>query len=646
MNTEKNNGRTIVECSLLMRNMRTIAMICFMTVSLVLSGQSRQGVDLDKRGNMLADSACCYYNNRQVDKLKSCSSQADRLFKIIGRYTDEYFQIKYYESLRDAWDGRYSDAIAEAKRFYQKAESSHNIMGLILFNELMGLLYEIMEQMSKSEFYMNRAVKMSLKYYPRDYYNNTQYLSSLIEVQLELKPLSKALATIKQTEKMLDDIERGVYGPCKNFRLYRNRRLLCSYYMSYYNRMHDYRMTARYMKKADAYQPDDWYVNFNIDVEASKYYKATRNYPLALQKINKALAVDDTSTVRLLQEKADIFNLMNNKDAAIKMYQLCCVMQKDERRQQFDKEVAGLQNMYSNMQLQLNLKQAQMQKEILNRRMMTIVAFLLFAALSAMTAFAVYRGRVSKQLKRDKTDLAETGEALKKALVKADESNKLKDNFMHNVSHEIRTPLNSIVGYSYLISSSVVDNQDLKQYSDRIEKNTTELLAIINNMVDLAAYQSNAFSTLEKEDVNLSSLCRESINFLQFSGKLKEQVRVSFRGTPEEYMLHTSSRFMKSILSHLLINAAKFTSAGSIQITYIVKPEDRCVVFSVSDTGIGISPDCYDSIFESFEKAGSFAQGMGLGLTICRELIRKLGGEISVDRDYKEGARFVFTHPI
>ena len=621
-------------------------MILFMVIPLMSFCESGQQVYLKREAKILAQNSCYYYNNRQADKLKACSRQADVLFKRIDGYTDDYFLIKYYESLRDAWDGRYSDAMEEAKHFYQKAEHSNNKMGSILFNELMGLLYEIMEQMGESEVYLNKALQMSLKYYPRDYYNNTQYLSTLVEVQLELQPISNALATIKQMEKLQDDVESGLYGPHKGFRLNRNRRLICSYYMAYYNRLGEYGKTAQYMAKAATYKPDDWYVNFNVDVEASKYYKAIRNYPLALQKINSAISVDDTSNVKLLKEKADIICLMGNKNEAIKMYQLCVDMQKDKRRQQFDKEVAELQNLHSNMQLQLNLKQAQMQQEVLYRRMITIVAFLLFLALSGMTAFAVYRGKVGKQLKRDKSDLAETGKKLKKALARADESNKLKDKFIHNVSHEIRTPLNSIVGYSSIIASESENIPKFKVYSDYIENNTAELLNIVNNMVDLSLYQSVDFSTEEKNDVNLSSLCRDSIYFLQLSGKLNDKVKVSYDGTPENYVLHTSGKFMKSILNHLLINAAKYTTEGSIRIAYTVKPDERCVVFSVSDTGIGVSPECYDSIFESFEKAGSFVQGMGLGLTICRELIRKLGGEISVDRDYKEGARFVFTHPI
>src|SRR5574344_245706 len=642
MSIEIDEKIIIKVCGSLSHFRRMVAMIILMVVPLLSFCSSRD--DINRKIKILADSACTFYNNRQADKLKTCSSQVDELLKRTEIYPDDYFTIKYYESLRNAWDGHYTEAIAEAKRLYRKAEISKNKMGTILFNELMGLLYEMMEQMDESQIYLNRAARMSLKYYPYHYYNNTQYLFSLIEVQLELQPISRAFSTIKYVERLIDRVQNGDYGSYDGFDINRNRRLLCSYYMAYYNRIRNYYMTAKYMEMAAKYKPDDWYVNFNINVESSKYYKAVHNYPLALQKINSAIAVDDTSSVKLLMEKADLLSLKGEKDASLKLYRLCCVLQKNERRQQFDKEVAGLQNMYYNMRLQLNLKQIQMEKEIMSRRMITIVAILLFAAFACMTAFNIYRGRVSKQLKRDKATMAETSEALKKALIGADESNKLKNSFIHNISHEIRTPLNSIVGYSDIIASQTENLPEFKVFSDCIGKSAAELLAIINNMVDLSIYQSDDLSDFEKVDLNLYSLCQESIKFLKLSGKLNDNVIVSFSGNPEELVLHTSPQFIKRILNHLLINAAKYTSEGNIRIAYTLDNEEHRVIFSVTDTGIGINPECYDSIFESFEKAGSFVQGMGLGLTICRTLIHKLGGEIYVDHEYKDGARFIFTH--
>src|SRR5574344_873421 len=105
---------------------------------------------------------------------------------------------------------------------------------------------------------------------------------------------------------------------------------------------------------------------------------------------------------------------------------------------------------------------------------------------------------------------------------------------------------------------------DYAEFLVHIEKNTDALLSVVNNMMDLAMYQSNHFSLTTKEDVNLSAICRETISFLKLSGKLNEQVKVSYSGTPENYTLHTSTKLLKIILNHLLINSAKFTTSGYI----------------------------------------------------------------------------------
>lgn len=611
-----------------------------------LYNESMKRDSLSLASTALANLSYYYYNKKMSRQLKWCSRSADTIAGKMNRYEDSYFLVMYYDYLRDVWDGHYPLAFQNAKRFYQKAESCHNKKGIVLFDEFMGMLYLIMERYSQSEQYLNKAFETNERFFPNDSPGNIQFLSTLIEAQFELKPLSKVFRSLKKLDQLLTDEEHGKFGKNKGYTLERNRRILCSYYMSYYNRMGNYDMTAQYMKKAAQYKVNDFYVDFLINIESSKYYKEKKNYPLALQKINQVLAVDDTSTVDYLKAKADILDLMGRKDDAIKEYTLCFTMQKDKRRNAFDKEVAGLQNMYTNLQLQLNLKQAEMEREKLHRHTLTIALTFLIFAFVGMTVFAFYRGRVSRQLKMDKDELARAGDSLKKALKKADEINLLKDNFMHNISHEIRTPLNSIVGYSSIIAAETAHNENFSTYSKIIQDNTDALLTIVNNMVDLAVYQTSDFSTFQKENVDLTALCTESINFLALSGKLKDTVKVNLKGIPEEYVLLTSSKYLKSILNHLLINAAKYTTEGEINIEYKVEPEFRRVSFSVADTGIGIKPDCYESIFDSFEKGGSFVQGMGLGLTICRELIDKLGGEIHVDRQYTGGARFVFTHPL
>jgi signal transduction histidine kinase len=111
-------------------------------------------------------------------------------------------------------------------------------------------------------------------------------------------------------------------------------------------------------------------------------------------------------------------------------------------------------------------------------------------------------------------------------------------------------------------------------------------------------------------------------------------------------VVKTDAQRLKQVLINLLSNAAKFTPSGSIKLTVAIDKQHQQLELSVSDTGCGIPPDKSEKVFERFEKLNEYSQGTGLGLAISRLIIENLGGKIWVDKDYTEGARFVFTHPL
>ena len=103
---------------------------------------------------------------------------------------------------------------------------------------------------------------------------------------------------------------------------------------------------------------------------------------------------------------------------------------------------------------------------------------------------------------------------------------------------------------------------------------------------------------------------------------------------------------LQQILINLLSNANKFTTEGQITLEFRIDEKKQFVEFSVTDTGCGIPLEKQEKVFERFEKLNEYAQGTGLGLAICRITVEKLGGKIGVDKEYKAGTRFVFTHPV
>lgn len=593
----------------------------------------------------LADMACYYYNNEMNSQLAWCSAEADRLAHRTGKYDDGYFVVKFFDCQRDLWDGRYTEAISHAKEFYAKAIRSKNVSGEIRFNELMGLIYQIMGRSHHAYSYMHQALDLQIHYDEHDPGRVTQLLSDLIEIELNLDEYNRsAKHHIDRLCHIQDLVDKENKGRISDFPTERNRRMACAYYAKYYVKTKQNAKAKAYLVKAARMQQSDVYVDFLLDHASALYYRSEKEYSKALRYIDRVIETDDSSTVEYLIERADILAEMGNNIAAQNAFRVALRKQSDNTKNGFDKEVASLQNVYSSMQMKLNLKQAEMERERFERELLTVAAIFLLLAVLALTAFLVYNHKVRKRLQLDKDELHQSDSALKKALLRAEEVNRLKDSFMHNISHEIRTPLNSIVGFSSIIAEEQKDNGEYANYCRIINENNEALLSVINNIVDLAIYQSTNFSTvsMQYEQVDVAAICRKSIEFVKMSGKLKSGVRLSFTADPESLILCTNPKYLNKILLNLLMNAVKYTDNGSISLAYRLVDEGCRVEFSVTDTGMGIKTDSLECIFTSFEKAGSFVQGMGLGLTICRELLTKLGGEIHVDGNYTDGARFVF----
>ena len=232
---------------------------------------------------------------------------------------------------------------------------------------------------------------------------------------------------------------------------------------------------------------------------------------------------------------------------------------------------------------------------------------------------------------------------LRKAKEKAEESDRLKSAFLANMSHEIRTPLNAIVGFSGVLTSDDCDAESRKEYVAIIQKNSDLLLRLINDILDISRLETGRLK-LSYEEVEIVSLCQSVLATTSY-GK-RDAVEYMFQTPCEEFMLETDVQRLQQILINLLSNANKFTEQGSITLGIEIHKEQDCVYFSVTDTGRGIPEDKQKKVFERFEKLDEYVQGTGLGLAICKLTITMMGGDIWVDGDYKEGARFVVCHPL
>ena len=242
-----------------------------------------------------------------------------------------------------------------------------------------------------------------------------------------------------------------------------------------------------------------------------------------------------------------------------------------------------------------------------------------------------------------KHNLEVSGEELLVAKEKAEESNRLKTAFLANMSHEIRTPLNAIVGFSSVLVSDDSSPAEKAQYCDIIQKNSDLLLHLINDILDISRMESGKIKFVW-EECDVVELCQTALSTAEYGRKTS--ALFLFETPVASLVIKTDAQRLKQVLINLLSNAAKFTPSGSIKLAIAIDKQHQQLELSVSDTGCGIPSDKSDRVFERFEKLNEYSQGTGLGLAISRLIVENLGGKIWVDKDYTEGARFVFTHPL
>ena len=249
--------------------------------------------------------------------------------------------------------------------------------------------------------------------------------------------------------------------------------------------------------------------------------------------------------------------------------------------------------------------------------------------------------KLNADLKIKRVQISRLNTSLVNAIAEEEESNRKKNEFMANISHEIRTPLNAIVGFSEILSTSIVGDEefDNREFTELIRSNSDLMLKLVNQIIDTT---NDTAVDVNLEKTNVVEVAEKVLYSTE--ALVHEGVKVVFECHEKSIDIYTDRFRLQQLLTNLLGNAAKFTKQGSI--TLSINLDSNFVTFAVTDTGCGIKPGKEDSIFGQFEKADEASQGSGLGLYISRTISRTLLGELFVDKTYTNGARFVFQHPI
>ena len=251
------------------------------------------------------------------------------------------------------------------------------------------------------------------------------------------------------------------------------------------------------------------------------------------------------------------------------------------------------------------------------------------------------RGKVTKVLGfiADIQKRRDDEQALIEAKHRAEESDRLKSAFLANVSHEIRTPLNAIVGFSEVIAHTESECER-EEYLDIVKANSNLLLHLINDILDLSRIESGKMEFID-ENIQMDELCEELRQMHQM--RIKNDVKIIFERPAASLTIVSDSHRLRQLYSNLISNAIKYTEKGAITFGYKLKGD--MMEGYVRDSGSGIPAEKLNNVFGRFEKLELLKQGFGLGLSICKSILDKMGGEIWVESELGVGSCFYFLIP-
>jgi len=225
---------------------------------------------------------------------------------------------------------------------------------------------------------------------------------------------------------------------------------------------------------------------------------------------------------------------------------------------------------------------------------------------------------------------------------KAEQASRMKSQFLANMSHEIRTPLNAIEGFSRVMAETDSSEERMK-YMEIVESNNNRLMALIDDILDFSRVEAGEIS-IKKSMTDLNDLCRDLKNIFKF--RCPDSVQLEWKEPNMKVTLNTDQNRITQVFSNLISNALKHTSRGSITYGYRLINDGTEVEFFVTDTGSGIAQKDLENIFDAyFSRDAEVQSGYGLGLSLCKTIVEKLGGNINVQSQLGEGSTFRFVLP-
>lgn len=377
------------------------------------------------------------------------------------------------------------------------------------------------------------------------------------------------------------------------------------------------------------------------DFDKYNYYISVNNYYCnnsTKKDLPKAIAANDSlikyartlapqNLPNLYNINAKLYEQINDPRNALRYLKISYHIKDSLSSETAHKQLNELQVKYDLNTLNNEKTMLQMR----NKQHLVVSLAILLIVLVSICSYLYFSWKKEKKMKTE----------LRILHSKAQESEKMKQEFINSICHEIRTPLNSIVGFSDLIVNNEIDAETRREFPAEIQKSTRQLTGLISSMLEVANLDVSE-EKLPCEITDLRDICVHAMEYLTRKADIKYRLEIM----EDDLCLKTNASYLTQVIEHLLNNANKFTEQGSIALGYQLNEAKDKVIIYVTDTGCGIPEEMHEEVFNRFFKLDTFVPGNGLGLYLCRLITKRLGGEIKIDSQYKDGTKVAVTLPV
>ena len=601
---------------------------------------------------MMLDSLIAHHQERHDIKKESLprwnkiavlnnAGRYEQLVEEAAKQREWFANNKIWERYYQCWQricsgnqemGRLQTALREAKAMKDDAQQRNNNVGRAMAYKQMGTIYLYIQQLDQSEEAFRKSVKL-LKEESLDNGILCGVYEGLCEALLKQEHYDQALIDVKDWLAHLKVLEKKkgltvvsqTYIPCYI--------TLCSAYIG----KKDYNKALAAIAKAQEYYEISKSVLTEYDIlkMRTRLALAQGNPQQAIAYGDSAVALGVGQSVTLKEDRAEAMLLTGDSEGAAKLYRALY----EERDSAFTHDMQTQLNELNTIFHVDELRDEQRK----SRELYTIIIFCI-TVIAFLTIILLSR-RSARRMADKNRELAEKNAALEIANAKAEESSKMKTEFIRNISHEIRTPLNILNGFTQILSSPDADTlsaEEKESMRHQVEDNAMSITSLINNMLEFSDALSRTViertDTISPEEIANTAIDKAKKAFtddVNFSFDISDDART--------IQIKTHKGSAAKALAQLIENGFKFTSKGEVRLSVSLQPSEVC--FVIEDTGIGIPADKASVIFDDFVQIDNFSDGTGIGLPMARNIAQRLGGDIRLDPEYSNGARFILTLP-